>query len=90
MRLHEFVTVQMRQVDQQRVAVIEGKAKINLDALIGIMPHTVPSEIEGPDGQPIGTPACMLMLPGGQIIVKDTYQEVSALLMGIKLIEGDE
>lgn len=80
MRLHEFVTIQMRQVSEQKMAVIEGKAKMNLDAIIGIMPHTVPSDITGPDQQPVGKPACVLMLPGGQIIVKDTYQEVSDLI----------
>ena len=85
MRLHEFVTVQTRQVSETQMAVIEGKAKINLDALIGIMPHTIPSEIKGPDDQPVGKPACMLILPGGQIIVKDTYQEVAELLEGPKV-----
>jgi len=88
MRLHEFVTVQMQRVSEQKMAVIEGKAKINLDALIGIMPHTIPSEVTGPDGQPVGKPACMLMLPGGQIIVKDTYQEVAELLEGPKVELG--
>jgi hypothetical protein len=89
MRLEELVTVQIRQVSQDQIQVSESKITVNLDAVCGIAPTTIPSDITGPDGAPIGTPACTVLLPGGQFIVKKSYQEMKAMLIGMKLVSGD-
>jgi len=86
MRLYELVTVQMRNVSEGRMAVLETKVTVNLDAVCGLVPATVPSEITGTDGQPVGIPACTVMLPGGQLLVKMTYQEMKELLEGPKVV----
>ena len=85
MRLYELTTVQMRQMEGGRVAVSEIKVTVNLDAVCGIIPATVPSELMGENGQPIGTPACTVMLPGGQVVAKMPYCDMKELLEGPKV-----
>jgi hypothetical protein len=89
MRLEELTVVEIRRVSQDQVAIAKKKITLNLDAVCGIAPDTVPSEITGPTGEPVGIPACVVIVPGAQFLVEKTYQEMKALLQGVKLIEDD-
>jgi hypothetical protein len=82
MRTVELKTVTMQRVSETQMGVIEGKAFVNLDLVCAVIPATIPSEVMGADQQPVGTPAAALLLPGGQIIVRKTYQEMQELLSG--------
>lgn len=84
MRLKELTTVQMRQSGEQ-IAVTETKVTVNLDAVCGLVPTTVPGQVTDASGAPVGVPACTVMLPGGQLLVKRTYQEMKELLEGPKV-----
>jgi len=90
MRLEEVTTVEIRPVSENQVQVIEGKAIVNLDSICMMIPATIPSDIAGPGGEPVGKPACSVFLPGGRITVKKTYQEMQALINGIKLVDEDD
>jgi len=89
MRLVELKTVSMQRVSETQMGVIEGKAAVNLDLICAVIPATIPSEVMGPDNQPVGTPAAALLLPGGQITVRKTYQEMQALISGIQVVEDE-
>lgn len=87
MRLVEVTTVQMQRVSQTEIGVSESKLTLNLDAVCGFTPATVPSEVKGPDGAPVGTPACNVFLPGGSFLVRKTYAEMKDLMSGKSAIE---
>jgi len=82
MRMEELKTVTMQRVSETQVGVVEGKALVNLDQVCAVIPATIPSEVMGPDNQPVGSPAAALLLPGGQITVRKTYQEMESLRNG--------
>lgn len=89
MRLVELVSVQIQRVSQTEMGVLESKVLVNLDAVCGVAPATVPSELKGPDGNPVGTPAANVFLPGGAFLVRKTYSEMKDLLEGQSAIEVD-
>ena len=92
MRIHEFMTVQIRPISQEQIQVVESKMTLNLDAICAFAPATIPSQSGLCDngGAPVATPAATIFFPGGQILVQSTYQEVAALVQGIKLIDDED
>ena len=79
MRKREFTTVQLKQTGPQQVAVLESKITIDLDAICGLAPATIPSELKGPNGEGVSTPACTVFFSGGQFTVRETYEVMQVL-----------
>lgn len=88
MRISEFTMVLIQQTGPKQLAVIEKKISLDLDSIQGLIPDSIPSELRAPDGTPIATEACTVILSGAQFTVKKTYAEMVKLWRGENVIVG--
>lgn len=89
MRLEEFVTVQMRPVSETQVQAIKGKMTIDLDAIGGIAPAVIPSDLTGPSGEPVPKHACVVIFLGGQVTLDVEYDLMVSKVKGFRLVEDE-
>ncbi len=80
-RLVEFMAVNMKQTGPQSIEISKSKISINPDQVGGVTHATIPSDIKGPNGNPVGVPAAALILPNGPVVVECTKQEAEYKLM---------
>lgn len=78
----EMQVVEMRQMGNQ-LAVIEKQVRFNKDQVAALEPITLPSNMKGPDGEPMGIPGTLLRLNcGAGYAVKMSWEQVEAVLSG--------
>ncbi len=80
----EMTVVEMRQAGQQ-IAVIEKQVRFAKDQVVALEPITLPSEMKGADGEPLGIPGTVLRLQcGAAYAVKMDWESVEKKLMGLE------
>jgi len=78
----EMQVVEMRQMGNQ-LAVIEKQVRFHKDQVAALEPITLPSNMKGPDGEPIGIPGTLLRLNcGAGYAVKMSWEQVEGILLG--------
>jgi hypothetical protein len=81
LRLVEFTAIIMKRVSEKEVAMMKPRVTVNPNQVCAVVPETIPSDIAGPNGAPIGIPGASLQLSGGAILVNCSVQEAEYKLM---------
>ena len=92
MRWVKVTEVLISDAGEGKLRVAKGPRILQVEGLTcSVLPGIVPSEISGPGGSPVGIPGAFLVMPGEQILVEHTVQELLYKLTweGMK-IEGPE
>ncbi|MHA1288426.1 MAG: hypothetical protein ACTSPB_13565 [Candidatus Thorarchaeota archaeon] len=81
MKFVKFTAIQMQQVGKDKINVMEHEVYVNPELVCMVSKATIPGEITGPDGNPVGVPASAIHFAGGTpLLVKssifETFQEL--------------
>ena len=75
MRFVDFTEVLMRKTEDDRVQVIHVPRTVIAETVCSVTSGAIPSELQGPQGQIITTPAAYLHFPGEKVLVSVTRDE---------------
>ena len=71
MRMHKFDIIEVHKAGNNINVIKRPGVPVNLDHIFFVMPTLVPSNVAGPNGQPVGKQASQLVSSGGVGITVD-------------------
>jgi len=74
-KLWELNTIQIQQVSQTQLKTLKSKHSINPQHIFTACRFLIPSELSGPNGQPIATEGTQIVVGAVMLIIEMSYTE---------------